>query len=362
MAIDLKAEVSLESIKALFSGFKLPGLKGMGKRKGTLGVDPGSWSLKVVTAANAAAPFDIQTCIMSVRSEDAAEETVKEAIANGGYLKTRAAFSLADEKIENHEFKLPKLAKKELDTAIEWEIKKAVASPDYVYHDVLTYETEAGFDVQCVVAAKDIVKNRFEEGKLLGVQPTFLETESSALLACASAMRPGKPLDRAVIIDLGYSTFRLIFIHKGRISFTRSLYFGLATLSHQVAGQVGAMPHEVQQRLHDLSPETPADPANPMMSVLERNFQELLYTLCEEFRRSEFFTRDQKGLEEISEILLCGGGACLPFAVDYLKKHLSEKTLGVLNPFEGAKHLPEGIEVGSGPLWACALGLSLRNA
>ena len=39
--------------------------------------------------------------------------------------------------------------------------------------------------------------------------------------------------------------------------------------------------------------------ASPIFAVLERNFQELLYTLCEEFRRSEFFIRDQKALAEI---------------------------------------------------------------
>jgi Tfp pilus assembly PilM family ATPase len=121
------------------------------------------------------------------------------------------------------------------------------------------------------------------------------------------------------------------------------------------------VPTEIQALLRNLQPGVAVDPSNAALAAAERNLQELLYTLCEEFRRSEFFVRDQKSRADVGEVLLCGGGACLPFAVDYLTKHLSEKKVDVLNPFATAKSLPDGTDVKAGPLWACALGLALRG-
>ncbi len=336
-------------------------IKKLTMRSVLVGVDAGSWSIKVVQCENQKAPFVIKTCIQKLRSEDSAEKAVKAALLQLGYKDNKAAFSLGDEKVENHEFHLPSLGKKELETATEWEIKKTIASPDYVFHDVLTFPGAEGFDIQCVVAARDVVKNRYEEGKQLGLRPSFLETESSALLACLTAMDIGRPVNRIAVIDLGYSTFRLLFIHKERVSFTRSLYFGLATLNHMIASQLGILPQEVQRLYEALRPDQAVDPIETSAALLERSLQEQLYTLCEEFRRSEFFVRDQKNLEEIEEVYVCGGGACLPFVVDYLRKHLSDKKLTVLNPFSKVKQMPAGINVAEGPMWACALGLSLRG-
>ena len=370
----MRSFVKSEKLKGLFSSessFKKNILR-LTSRNVTVGMDPGSWSVKVVRSANATAPFDVKVCVLKTRAFDGVEESVKKTLLHEGVYEAKAAFALADEKTECHDFNLPKLGKKELETAIDWEIKKAIASAEYVYHDVLTHETDTGVNVQCIVAAKDIVKSRYQEGALFGVKPSFLETESSALMACVAAMRPKTPLDKIVIWDLGYSAFRFIFIDKGRVVFTRSLYFGLATLCHQVASQLGVLPQEVQESLvklpSEVGPESSGEltggenTMSPVLSVLERSFQELLYTLCEEFRRSEFYVREQKNIEPAEEILLCGGGACLPFTIQYLQKHLTEKKMGILNPFEMAKSLPKGIEVSSGPLWACALGLSLRNA
>jgi len=331
------------------------------QRSRLVGVDPGTWSIKAIQCDNQVAPFSIRTCIQKTRTEDSAERAVKAALEMQGYSDNRAAFSLADEKVENHEFHLPMLPKKELDTAIEWEIKKTIASPDYVFHDVLTFAGAEGFDVQCVVSARDVVKNRFEEGKQLGLRPTFLETESSALLACLGGMKIGRPLHRIAIFDLGYSTFRLAFLHKERVSFTRSLYFGLATLNHTLASQLSILPQEVQRLYETLKMDQPVDPSQTSAALLERSLQEQLYTLCEEFRRSEFFARDQKSLDEIEEVYLCGGGACMPYIVDYLSKHLSDKKIVLLNPFRNVKSLPSDIDPAQGPLWACALGLSLRG-
>ena len=95
-----------------------------------------------------------------------------------------------------------------------------------------------------VVAARDVVNSIYESAQKSGLSPRYLETESSALLSCVRSLRTPSP-NRIAIIDLGSSSFRLIFLHGGRVSMTRSLYFGLASLVGGAEATTGssAMPH-----------------------------------------------------------------------------------------------------------------------
>jgi Tfp pilus assembly PilM family ATPase len=306
-----------------------------------VGFDGGHRTVKVVRVRGSRAPFVIEDAFVETRegapnAPAQAQAEITRKIREGGYLRCAAAFSLADESVETHGFRLPKLEAEELDSAIAWELKKTIASPDFVYNDVLRFPTPTGVEVECVIVSREVVNALHKSGEEYGVNPTYLETESSALLACARAIR-GEPPHRLAIIDLGYSSFRLVFIHQGRVSLTRSLYFGLGTL------------------IGEPEPETPATGS-------ERGIQEGLYNLCEEFRRSEFYGKDKKGLEEIEEVLLCGGGAVLAPVRAYLEEHLADKKVAVLDPFLGAAKLPLTVTKESGPLWAVAVGLAVREA
>jgi len=280
--------------------------------KALIGVDVGSWAVKVVHASSSGKPFKIQKCIIKNSTEEPVASNTKCAIESEGLLKNPAAFSISDENVESHEFSLPKLPKAELDTAIQFEIKKWLPATNDNYHDILIYRKVQGFDIQCIVSSKQAVRRCFDEGKEFGVNPNFLETESSALLACARALHAGTKMDKVAIIDLGYSSFRLIFIHEEKVSFTRSLYFGLGNLCQDAGSQLNRQPEEIMPLLRQLQPESGgASEENADLALLERLLQEMLYTLSEEFFRSEAFSKERSGFEEPQKVYLCGGGRVL---------------------------------------------------
>lgn len=328
--------------------------------KPLLGVDIGNRTAKAVVARRSSSGIVVDKTYSCSRVDESTQIMLRQMLEAGGDVEMPSSFSISDEKVEVHEFHLPELSRSELKTASEFEVKKAIPSPDYVYHDVLTYPGFKGSDVQCVVAARDIVQAKFDEAKSMGVSPKFLETESSALLSCLEATFPKRKLDRIAIADLGYLSFRIIFVHGGRISFTRALYFGVASITHQAAAQLGAAVSDLEPMLKQLGKVEGGEKGNTMQT-LERAFQESLYGLSEEFRRSEFYVRDQKALEETDEIFLAGGAACYPSVTEYLGRHLSDKKITLLDPFVGAKTLPPDVRPDTGPLWACAVGLSLRS-
>lgn len=339
---------------------KLPALPSLGG-KACLGVDIGSYAIKILRISSPRLPLGIKTCVWQKLGEDVGSGRFRGRVESLSLAKAAAAFSIPDERVETHDFSLPKLQAKELETAIEWEVKKTLASPEHVTHDTLTFETTQGYNVQCVVAAKEIVTSRFEEGVGLGLSPEFLEPESSALLATVKFLSGEKSIDRAAILDLGHSSFRLIFIHGDRVSFTRSLYLGLGPIGESLPSEAAGGNFKWEEAFKELGRPVSERSPHPAITFLESQLQESLYTLCEEFRRSEFFAKDQKQLPEVNEIFLCGGGACIPLAVEYLSKQLQEKKVTVLDVFKQVKRLPSDVDPTSGPIWACALGLCLRG-
>lgn len=328
-----------------------------------LGVDVGTYGVKVFMPSKTAAPFAVKACHFEAMANGLDAQRLTHYLTAAKLKNTAAAFALSDDKVEIQDFKLPSLQGKELKTAIQWELEKTGAASELTYHDVLTAEVPDGVEVSCIVVARDIVKSRYDEGLQIGFKPKFLETESQALLACAKMMRKNHQLEKAVILDLGHSSFRLIFIHANRITFLRNLYVGLGQVIQSAQDQSGitVRAEEVLAAFQELKLDAGINYSSPFVHALERAIQENLYTLCEEFRRSEFFARDQKGLPEVEEVLICGGGACIPLTFDYLAKHLSDKKVSKLNPLEMAKSIPVGIEKESGPLWACACGLAARG-
>ena len=130
-----------------------------------VGIDAGLWSLKAVRVVRSDRSFSIDWAFLESPTVSGWPERLKKSLQDKRLLGARAAFSLADEKIESHDFHLPKLEEKELETAVGFEVKKTIASPDFVFHDVVATEGAQGVEVQCVMASKEIVRSRFDEGK-----------------------------------------------------------------------------------------------------------------------------------------------------------------------------------------------------
>lgn len=296
---------------------KIPHHITLGK-KVLVGIDYGKNTVKLVKAVVG------HPTILSCKSFFVSQTTKDEIISfirEKKLLKRPLALSLPDENVEQHEFKIPKLSKEEADKAIEWEIKKILPSSDFIVKDILTLDTEDKIGVECVMAPKDVVQNRFKEGEEYGLKPQYLETESSALLALLMKLNENKEINRTAVIDLGYSCFRIIFINNSQVAFTRALYMGL-------------------------------------QSFESKGVREFVTMIFDEFERSAIFALE-KGLEKVTRIYLCGGGACKDEIVSELVKILGAYEVLILNPFK-SNYFKTDEDIVSGPLWACACGLVTR--
>ncbi len=338
---------------------KLPIPNLFAPRGNLLGMDMGSGAAKFLHLRGQKSPYHMLRAWTDRRQGEGFKDLVSDHIREFGYSKYKTATAIADEKAENYEFRLPKLQGEELETAIQWELKKAIASAEFIYHDLMVFQQATGVEVQCTVATKELVSQSYEQGKSFGLVPTTLETESAALACAAEAVFGREKCQRMAIVDMGYSSFRLIFIHSARVVFTRALYFGLNTLFDTLSKELGLTTQEASDLFTKICLQD--DVPDDKFRAVETALQGHIYNLCEEFRRSEMFVREQKGFEDLHELRVCGGGGCFPTSVDLLSRQLPDKKIAPLNPFLAVKKLPKGMPPSVGPLWACAFGLSLRK-
>jgi len=322
--------------------FKLP-------YRSFVGVDLGTQGMKCVHIRRKAGEA---RCVWRRGGLGASEAATEEAFP---FRHFEGAFALPDERVERYEIKIPKLPEKEIDSAIKWQLGQLVPDIASIYYDYSLNRTGTGYSVTCTSTPRTLVDKLFEEGKCF-FQPKTLETESSALIAVVNEVTRGSPPPLYMVVDLGHSAFRLFIVKDAVMIFSRALYFGLANVCHQIANQFDMKSQDVDHLLGEMGTQ-PAEESLVIMS-LKRVLHEQLYTLGEELSRSESFVRERSELEPISNVYLCGGGACLPTAVDYLTLHLSDRTVTPIDPFQDFRP-PKGLER-TGPMWACAVGLALR--
>jgi len=330
-----------------------------GSRGPLMGMDKGTFATKLVQVTKKRAPFSILKSELVIASEPDTLSRLKRTVDRLKEQKRHTCMSISDGEVEMHEFRLPRLPEGELANAIDWELRKIVPELDgYVYDTIIWPQTEDQL-VQCFVVPEQRVRTAHDEISTIGLTPSILETESSSLCALVKILSPHIPLDRISIIDLGYSSYRLIYIHEGRVVLTRPLYFGVASLYRQFSLEARMEPAEVHSFVLQMEQCAPEN-YNSSQSQLLRLFQESLYTLCEEFHRTEQFLKEQKAFEPAQKIYLAGGGACIPPALEYMRQHLIED-IELLNPFRDFSQMPHGVPSQSGSVWACAVGLSLRE-
>ncbi len=298
-------------------------------KKELVGIDSGRSNVKLIKASIG---NPTKVLCKSFSFSETVKNEITSYIKEKKLVKKKLALSLADENVENHLFKIPKLSPEEAQKAIEWEIKKVLPSSDFVIKDILTTETEDKINVECIIAPKDIVQNRYNEAKAYGLIPQYLETESSAILAYLMKINPGLTLNNIAVIDLGFSSFRIIFINSSRISFTRALYLGFSGLN---------------------SAQLLEDKEKRSIELVT-----LATMVSEEFERSVIFGIE-KGLEKVNKVYLCGGGACNEKLVAELNNLLKQYEVSVLDPFKSGYFMSEE-KVSCGPLWVCACGLVTR--
>jgi type IV pilus assembly protein PilM len=214
-------------------------------------------------------------------------------------------------------------------------------------------------EVLIVAAKKEIIEGYTEAIQAAGLVPTIMDVDSFALETMYEENYEFDENDVAVLINIGASITNLNVVKGGASIFTRDFTLGGNSVTEALAANLGVPFEEAEKaKIEGIGDDEKARTA----------FRDGLIAyadpICSEIERSVEYFRSTFGSENISKIMLSGGGSLIPGMVADLGHRLGIET-EIINPFKKIQLSnrvlePESAE-GIGPIAAVGVGLALRK-
>lgn len=319
-----------------------------------------------------------------IKDEGKLAEVIKEAIkkVKGDQLKTKYVIvSLPEEKSFLQVIQMPKMSEEDLKSAVIYEAENYIPLPlEQVYLDsqiippVLNHLDH--FDVLIVAFPKRIVDSYVRCLKKAGLQPKALEIESLAI--ARSLIKDEETNCPVLLIDLGAARTSLAVFSGHSLRFTSSISLSSKHFTEIISKNFNISLQEAERLKveYGLEKKVRLRPGKEGFErVVEKGeiFEALVPALVDliqqiqkylDYYRTHAFHEHLSSSNEISKILLCGGGANLAGLTELLSMELKVPVeLGnpwVNIPIKDKKEISE-FSLEKSLRYATALGLALRG-
>lgn len=299
-------------------------------------------------------------------SREAVTRALKAVIRDAHITTNRAVAALPSFTVFSSIISLPRMTRKELNSAVRWEAKKFVPMPidELVLDWKLLKEANEptassasqppkNLRVLITAAPKTLVKRYIDVFKGAGLIITDLETEALALERSMIGTDPAP----VMIVDIGAVATDIAVIVDGIPLINRSIDVGGNTMTKSIAQSLNVDLDRAEQFKRDFG----ITASQQRVSQVPKTIEFVISSIVNEIRFVLNLYRSQ-GSGPIQRIVLSGGSAFLANLPAYLEKTLSIKTFigdpwaRVVYPVELKPALEE-----VGPRFAVAVGLAMRE-
>ncbi len=340
------------------------------KATNLIGVDIGSYSLKVVKLKGRVGSYTLESAGCVKIPEDAAQGPPLAGFLAGmiGSQKMRgreaASIITGPALISRHMF-LPVMPDKDLKEAVSWDIRKEIAIPasdlvtDYVNAATVSGVEKNKLSVIAFSIIKDEVTKIIQVFKDAGLELKVIDVVPTALLAVFDLNNKWETGVNYAMLDIGDTASTLVILKDGRLAFSREIDFGGAELTKSLAAALNITDEEAEQYkvAHGLS--VLEDDREKVGEVLTS----LIEKLCLELSRSIDYYQAQFRGGTMAKLFLTGGTASLKGIDDYISN-----TIGVAcfvhDPLKNVKipgHIDSQALKSVSPALNVAVGLSTRT-
>lgn len=280
--------------------------------------------------------------------------------------KGKARFAISGQSVFTRFVKLPPLQEDNIEQLVTFEAQQHVPFP--LAEVVWDYELiETGTDKEVVIVA---IKSDALDEINSSVNDSGLGTSEVdvAPMAIYNAFRAtyGNPEEPILLIDIGAKTSNLLYI-EGKRFFTRSVAIGGASVTAAIAKEYGIsfLEAEHQKVANGLvalggGHTEQLDEAVAALAMVIRN---ALSRLPAEISRTTNYYRSQHGGSAPRRILLAGGGANLPYTLEFFQEKLN-LPVEYFNPVRNVavgKGVDASVVQREGHLMGELVGLGLRG-
>lgn len=314
--------------------------------------------------------YDSETITADPSMESARTAQTRVAISDLvkrlGVAKSKVRYAISGQAVFIRFVKLPPLQEDNIEQLVTFEAQQHVPFP--LEEVVWDYELlDGGTEKECVIVAikADALDELNSSVNDAGITTQEVDVSPMALYnAYRSAY--AKTEDTTLLIDIGAKTSNLLYMEGDRF-FTRSISIGGATITAAIAKEYGVTFDEAEQQkitngLVALGGGH-TEQLEEAVAALAMVIRNALTRLPAEIARTTNYYRSQHGGSAPKRILLAGGGANLPYTLEFFQEKLNlpveffnpVRNIGIGKNVDTARVQREGLMIGD------LVGLGLRG-
>jgi type IV pilus assembly protein PilM len=342
------------------------------RRKANLvGIDIGSSSIKVVELertkeGNLRLVRFVREPLLSeaiVDSEIIDRQAVVEAIQNvfeEHKIQSRTvATAVSGRAVIVKKIWMDRLEEEDAREAILWEAEQHIP---YDIHDVTldfqilrSEEGEKQMEVLLVAAKKDMVHQHADILREAGLEPAVIDVDAFAVQNAVASNYDIDPSEVVAICDIGSEESNLNIVRNNMPLYTKDLPVGTTALIDVLKRELDFDQEEAEEALR--SP--------PQDVEISEHLHVVFDDLAEAVERAGAFLKTSDESEQVSRLMLSGGGAHTPGVAEYLANRL-QIPVELVDPLQRLEIDEDRVDTelwyAEAPQYAVSIGLALRRA
>jgi type IV pilus assembly protein PilM len=342
------------------------------KQRSVIGLDIGSSSVKVVElevrggepklVRFAQAPLLPEAIVDSeVIDRQAVIETIQNLFEREGIKSKNVATAVSGRAIIVKKIWMDRLEQEDARAAVQWEAEQHIPydiTEVTVDFQILKSEPSAKqMEVLLVAAKKDMVLGHADLVREAGLNPEVIDVDSFALQNAVLANYEFDDHEAVALVNAGAEKTNLNIVRAGIPLYTKDVPIGTASLVEALKRKYSLGEEEAQGII---AGSAASDPEIDLPQTVREAFEDLASGL----ERAVGFLKSSGEADQLTRILIAGGGATLPGLSDFLASRV-QVPVEVVNPMQrlaiDSNRVDAQAWAEQAPIYSVSVGLALRK-
>jgi len=346
----------------------------LGRKKGVIGLDIGSSSIKLVELGESKSAYKLQNLgiaplppeaivdgalMDSVTIIDAIRQLVADSKA-----KTRDVItSVSGHSVIVKKITLPLMSDSELEESIQWEAERYIpfdineVNIDFQIFGSSSENPEV-MDVVLVAAKKDIINDYVSVIIESGLNPIIIDVDAFAIENMLSVNYELEKDETVAMANVGASITNINILKNNMTAFTRDIFKG----GNQITEEIQRQLHVDYEEAEKIKVGSKIDATS--QSIIQEVLRSASESLATEIGNSMEFFQSTTTYEKISKLYLSGGGSKIKDFDIVLQQQIGIP-VEIVNPFKKIEYSEKNFDLEYlreiGPMMAVGVGLATRK-
>lgn len=346
----------------------------LGRKKGVIGLDIGSSSIKLVELVESKNTYKLQNLGIAPLPPEAIVDgalmdsvtiidTIRELIANTKAKTKDVITSVSGHSVIVKKITLPLMSDSELEESIQWEAERYIpfdineVNIDFQIFGSSSENPEV-MDVVLVAAKKDIINDYVSVIIESGLNPVIIDVDAFAIENMLSVNYEMEKDETVAMANVGASITNINILKNNMTAFTRDIFKG----GNQITEEIQRQLHIDYEEAEKIKVGSKIDATS--QSIIQEVLKSASESLAIEIGNSIEFFQSTTTYEKISKLYLSGGGSKIKDFDIVLQQHIGIP-VEIVNPFKKIEYSEKNFDLEYlreiGPMMAVGVGLATRK-